>query len=376
LTAVSIPKDLSPGQTNYFRLATFLRLADTFHRMNDRAILTRDYLRCPLCQRDGRWLYRDLTDRLFSVPGQWNIRQCSDAACGLHWLDPQPLETDIAQAYQSYFTHQTDTNMKQRTQKYIKDDCLALHYGYHVKSIGLAQHAAGLFAYLAPFHQGGADTRARLLSSLPRGRTLDVGCGDGQLVEFIQGLGWRAEGVDFDRVAVEIAKSKGLTVSVGMLREQHHPDDSFDTIILSHFIEHVHDFAALLLECRRILRTGGRILILTPNADSWAHRKFGSAWFALDPPRHLHIFTNQSLRALVERSGLKVHSATISLRNLGTIITGSCAIRDTGRFNSNRPKSLLQRYEVGCLQIREWLAWQHASANGEELTFIVEKTGV
>jgi len=44
------------------------------------------------------------------------------------------------------------------------------------------------------------------------------------------------------------------------------PDDSFDLVICSHVLEHVPDDAAALREMRRILRPGGRALLLTPLA--------------------------------------------------------------------------------------------------------------
>ena len=51
-------------------------------------------------------LYRDLADRFFSVPGQWQLVRCPEADCGLVWLNPMPIEADLGLAYKTYFTHE------------------------------------------------------------------------------------------------------------------------------------------------------------------------------------------------------------------------------------------------------------------------------
>src|SRR5258708_36641931 len=95
-------------------------------------------------------------------------------------------------------------------------------------------------------------------------------------------LGGDAEGVDVDPLAVENARARGLPVRLGDLAAQRYPADHFDAIYMSHVIEHVHDPVALLSECRRVLKVGGRLVALTPNVESWGHRRFQRAWAPLD----------------------------------------------------------------------------------------------
>lgn len=59
---------------------------------------------CYLCRNAGVPLYDNLRDRLFGVPGSWNIRQCSNRQCELAWLDPMPTRKDISKTYQNYYT--------------------------------------------------------------------------------------------------------------------------------------------------------------------------------------------------------------------------------------------------------------------------------
>src|SRR5260370_27105871 len=68
-------------------------------------IRTRAKPACPLCGTAGKLLHAGLTDRLFSAPGVWQLKQCPRAECGLVWPDPAPLEEDLGLAYQMYYTH-------------------------------------------------------------------------------------------------------------------------------------------------------------------------------------------------------------------------------------------------------------------------------
>ena len=262
---------------------------------------------CPLCHVPGSVLYDDLRDRLYNAPGQWTLRRCPNPNCAIAWLDPMPSESDLAAAYRDYFTHPSAPSLRRRALRYVKTGYLAGRYGYRADSVSAPQRAIGRLACLAPFRRAGLDVLVQHLSALPRGRLLDVGCGDGQIVEFMDGLGWQAEGVDFDAAAIAAASRKGLRVHVGTLHSRNYGENTFDALVMSHFIEHVLEPAALLAKCRRILRPGGRLIILTPNLASWGHNQFGRAWFALDPPRHLHLFTPAALRGLVERKIGRAH---------------------------------------------------------------------
>ena len=60
---------------------------------------------CPLCGGAGDILHSEMQDRMCAVPGNWPLRQCSNPNCGLCWLDPSPVESDIPLLYVNYYTH-------------------------------------------------------------------------------------------------------------------------------------------------------------------------------------------------------------------------------------------------------------------------------
>jgi SAM-dependent methyltransferase len=73
-------------------------------------------------------------------------------------------------------------------------------------------------------------------------------------------------------------------------------------------LEHVHQPLRVLREARRLLVTGGTLVISVPNIDSLPFRWFGAAWFGLDLPRHLTHFTPPTLRLMLEKAGFRVRS--------------------------------------------------------------------
>src|SRR5437762_123817 len=64
---------------------------------------------CLLCGTKGELLYDALADFHFGAPGIWGLKKCPNKMCGLAWLDPFPLEEDIALAYRRYYTHGRDS---------------------------------------------------------------------------------------------------------------------------------------------------------------------------------------------------------------------------------------------------------------------------
>jgi SAM-dependent methyltransferase len=143
---------------------------------------------------------------------------------------------------------------------------------------------------------------------------LDVGCGSGDFLLRMRGRGWEVLGVEPDPVAAAAARRSDLDVRDGMLADAAFADDTFDAIVLSHVIEHVHDPIALLRECHRVLRPGGVLVMMTPNLSSVGHRRFGADWRGLEPPRHLHVFSVEALAACVQRVGLVLSEVRTSAR--------------------------------------------------------------
>jgi SAM-dependent methyltransferase len=98
------------------------------------------------------------------------------------------------------------------------------------------------------------------------------------------------------------------------------PDGSVDLVISFEVLEHMReDPAFFALEAHRILRPGGRLVRTTPNAN--AFRALVALLDGRDPtlyslyerdggPCHVHEYSSQQLRALLESSGFSVERFT------------------------------------------------------------------
>jgi SAM-dependent methyltransferase len=143
------------------------------------------------------------------------------------------------------------------------------------------------------------------LLRVPPGRALDVGCGTGQLGEWLEARGWDVTGVEPSQHAAGAARARGLTVHAEPFADVVLEPASFDAILFNHSLEHLPDPLATLGKARSFLRSGGLVVATLPNFGSWQRRLFGTYWFHLDLPRHLFHFTHNALRIALERSGLE-----------------------------------------------------------------------
>lgn len=156
-----------------------------------------------------------------------------------------------------------------------------------------------------------------LLPWAGQGRALDVGCGAGSNLLFLQAQGWDVSGVDASAVAVAVAQARfGDRVRQSDLGSMAYPDRSFDTVLFSHVLEHLHGPQALLKEVWRILDWDGRVLILCPNAGSLEAKLFGQWWFPWELPRHLFHYEQATLRRVLEAAGFHIESIRTGLGSL------------------------------------------------------------
>jgi len=262
---------------------------------------------CVACASAGEPLYAGVPDLMLGTVGRWRVVRCTNAQCRTLWLDPAPLREDLPNAYQNYLTHDTGRPLVRgrRLRDRLRAAFLAQSLGYPAEVGTLDRLLAGLAGLLPPFRQS-VQREVMFLPFRPGGRVLEIGCGNGRQLERLMQAGWQVQGVDFDPHAVARARELGMPVALGDLAAQGFEPASFDAIVSSHVIEHVPDPAALLRECRRLLKPGGQLVMLTPNALALGHRIYGAAWAGLDPPRHLFVFSAASLSRLVRDAGFVV----------------------------------------------------------------------
>ncbi|WP_053379405.1 class I SAM-dependent methyltransferase [Nitrospira moscoviensis] len=270
---------------------------------------------CPLCGTAGETRYTELSDRLETYESGFGFQRCP--RCSVLWLSPRPEREELPKFYpQGYYAYQTSDDgaaaggMGRGLRDHLRRLILREVFGYaHLVRGGRWSSWVGRLLGAIPSlrRRAAFDWEELLPRFVPNGRLLDVGCGAATYLARMRELGWDVHGVDLSPDAARAAQNRyGIPVKVGMLPEARFPDGMFSVVTMSHVIEHVPDPPAHLAECRRIMAPGGRLIIKTPNLAGFASRLFGKHWVALDPPRHLVLFSPQALRECVQQAGFQV----------------------------------------------------------------------
>lgn len=101
---------------------------------------------------------------------------------------------------------------------------------------------------------------------------LDVGCGPGVFLGRLAGAGHagRLLGLDSSAGMVQEAGRRfpGVPFVQGDVQQLPFPDASFQVVTARHLLHHVPDVRGALLEMRRVLKPGGRLVVLTNAADN------------------------------------------------------------------------------------------------------------
>lgn len=97
----------------------------------------------------------------------------------------------------------------------------------------------------------------------PRGRTLDLGCGEGRLARDLAALGHEVVGVDASPTMIAAAReaAPGMELQVADAADLPFPDSSFGLVVAFMSIHDMDDRAGAVGEAARILAAGGRLCL-------------------------------------------------------------------------------------------------------------------
>jgi len=132
----------------------------------------------------------------------------------------------------------------------------------------------------------------------------DLGCGEGYLT--VETARWARHVIAVDRSTGVLARAKALaarkklaniTWKKGELEQLPIETGTMDVALLSQALHHADEPAESIKEATRILKPGGRLLILDlrPHDETWVRDKLGDRWFG---------FSDEHLSGLLTRAGL------------------------------------------------------------------------
>jgi 2-polyprenyl-3-methyl-5-hydroxy-6-metoxy-1,4-benzoquinol methylase len=159
----------------------------------------------------------------------------------------------------------------------------------------------------------------RILSDLKVKRVCDLGSGNGALVAELCKVGLYVAGVEYDKQGVDIAKQSQPNVNFYNLGVQ---DDAsvvlaaegttFDAVVSTEVVEHLFSPHLLPVFARKILDTGGYLVLSTPyhgylkNLALSLFNRWDSHHTPLWHGGHIKFWSQKTLTTLLESNGFKV----------------------------------------------------------------------
>lgn len=148
--------------------------------------------------------------------------------------------------------------------------------------------------------------RRYLVKQLLRGkhpeRILDIGCGTGETLTFLQTLFPDAElfGVDTSYDSVSYSQKRGhKNVVFADANKLPYKHDKFDVILFLDVLEHIKDDTKALLEAKRVLAKNGEIIITSPALPFlWSDHDKNQG--------HFRRYTEKEVYKLAEKSKLQL----------------------------------------------------------------------
>jgi 2-polyprenyl-3-methyl-5-hydroxy-6-metoxy-1,4-benzoquinol methylase len=171
---------------------------------------------------------------------------------------------------------------------------------------------------------------------------LDLGCGRGEWLELLKERGYKAQGIDLNRVMTHQCTELGLDVieadAIEFLIKQ--KENTYSVITGFHIVEHLplKALIALLDEARRVLIPGGMIILETPNPENLI---VGSCNFYTDPTHRTPIPPNP-LKFFVEQRGF-VDILIVRLHKVKEVLpTGQALIDEViQRYNMEQDYAII-----------------------------------
>ncbi|HKL08608.1 MAG TPA: class I SAM-dependent methyltransferase [Bacteroidales bacterium] len=227
-----------------------------------------EYSKCPMCLSEKITSVIHLKD--YSISNQpFEIWQCT--SCNFLFTQNIPDEESIGSYYASeeYISHSD-------TKKGIVNRL------YHIaRKIMLGK-------------------KYQLIKKISSGETLlDIGCGTGYFLNYIQGKGYQTLGLEVNEQARNFGQQHfGLNILPPEKLLNREINQKFKVVTLWHVLEHLYQPRLYLQRISEILDNDGVLILALPNPDSFDGKLYQKFWAGYDVPRHIWHFTPQTIGKL------------------------------------------------------------------------------
>lgn len=297
---------------------------------------------CPNCgsERIRFWLHG--RDRLLGISDQiFDYGRC--ASCGVAFQSRRPVEAEIGRFYPEDYAPY-DGEVAARATNNVRS---ALNHA----AMSIAAQIVGAQAFQAELGKFYAGLKKLL-------NVLDFGCGSGAFLDRARKLGCETIGMDFSPVARSRFERRGhRALSIRDADWDKIADGCIELTRMNHVLEHLYDPSNVLRRLFAKMAPRGTLHVATPNSACKTAEVYGEHWFSLDCPRHIILFTPQSLRAIAELTGFT--DIRVLHEPLTKDMARSFIYRQIAQ-GQRPPENVASRAEDGLLNIRFAMACRSA----------------
>lgn len=254
---------------------------------------TLDYVVCNLCgNKSFKIIHRN---------NPYQVVSC--CKCNLFYLNPRPTKKDIYSFYQNNYFH-SGLNSTGYSNYSILDKDLKLE----------------------------AEKKLKIIKQfIKNGRLLDIGCGYGHFLMSARNDGYKVEGFDISKDAINKLISHGIKGKVGKSINSL-PNEYFDIITAWDVVEHFTDPKTSFQAISKLQRANSYLFITTPNINNWNAKIFGKYWYGYKRiPEHLFFYSEKHIKVFLEKSGYNV----VRILNWGFYRNIGYCVDQTARYNKN-----------------------------------------
>lgn len=245
---------------------------------------------CKICKKKSSETNYHVREMMFGTKEVFDYFECPDCGC----LQLAQIPEDLAKYYDSdhYYSF---THRKGGIYYWLKRE----------RTKGYFNESSILGKYLKNKYPNLSFEAIAKLKPKKSAKILDVGCGDGELLYMLSSIGFKnLMGID-----PFIDSDKQINDGLSVLKKSIHElnnEEKWDVIMLHHVFEHVLDPLETLVSIKNLLSPTGIAMIRIPTASSYAWKHYGTNWFQIDAPRHAFLHTLDSMKLLIQQSGMKI----------------------------------------------------------------------
>ena len=138
-----------------------------------------------------------------------------------------------------------------------------------------------------------------------KGKSLDVGCGNGHLLSLLSSIGFDAEGTEISPTLVKVLK-KRYKVFCCDLNDKILKNKKYNLITFNQVLEHVENFQDFMKNANALLKSRGYIIFSVPYLYGIVPQILRSRWYGLGYGQHLNFFSKKSIKILLEKNGFEL----------------------------------------------------------------------